>query len=128
MPCDGRKAELGNPERFQRLKASVDVAVCTLLRQVGESQQLDIERETQAVVAQLVFDKILRSAQDLEAFAGHAKRSTVTTEDVRLLTRNTPHLREHLASCVIEVARSHPPKKTANKTKKRKNEETAQIN
>ena len=49
----------------QRLKASVDVAVCTLLRQVGESQQLDIERETQAVVAQLVFDKILRSAQDL---------------------------------------------------------------
>jgi len=27
-----------------------------------------------------------------EAFATHAKRRTVTTEDVRLLTRNTPHL------------------------------------
>jgi hypothetical protein len=49
----------------QRLKAGVDVAVCSLMREVGDSLQLTIERETQAAAAHLVLDKILRSAEDL---------------------------------------------------------------
>ena len=37
-------------------------------------------------------DKNQRAAQDLEAFAQHAKRSNITGEDVKLLTRRNPHL------------------------------------
>ncbi len=49
----------------QRLKAGVDVAVCSLMLEAAQSLQLDIERETQAAAAQIVLHKILRSAQDL---------------------------------------------------------------
>jgi hypothetical protein len=49
----------------QRLKAGVDLAVCSLVRETGENLHLSFDKDTQAAAAQLVLDKILRSAQDL---------------------------------------------------------------
>ena len=53
------------PLRVQRLKASVDLGVSSLVREAGQNLSLDFAKETQAAAAQLVLDKLLRSAQDL---------------------------------------------------------------
>ena len=44
------------------------------------------------MVAELVIYKVERIAKDLEAFAGHAKRSTINSDDVKLVARNNPKL------------------------------------
>ncbi|OQR74815.1 centromere protein S-like [Tropilaelaps mercedesae] len=50
------------------------------------------DRETIAAIAQVVFRKIGILARDLEAFAKHAKRNRVTTDDVILCARRNPSL------------------------------------
>ena len=48
--------------------------------------------EVVASLSHLASDKTRRSAEDLEAFAQHAKRTNVTADDVKLLTRRNPKL------------------------------------
>ena len=58
--------------------------ICSELRtELG----LDFSPQVVAALTELTVEKTKRSAQDLEAFAQHAKRSTVSVEDVKLLTR-----------------------------------------
>ncbi|OWR41394.1 hypothetical protein KGM_214080 [Danaus plexippus plexippus] len=45
-----------------------------------------------AIVAGLVYKKLITYGLDLEAFAKHASRSTITTDDVKLLVRRNPSL------------------------------------
>ena len=48
--------------------------------------------EVIANITKLAIDKIKRTAEDLEAFACHAKRTTILPDDVKLLTRRNPKL------------------------------------
>ena len=48
--------------------------------------------EVVATISSLAWDKVKRSAEDLELFAGHAKRSNIWADDVKLLTRRNPKL------------------------------------
>ena len=50
------------------------------------------------MVAELVIYKVERIAKDLEEFAGHAKRSTINSDDVKLVARNNPKLVRHEVS------------------------------
>ena len=89
----------------------------------------------------LAFDKTQGSAEDLEAFAQHAKRTNVTGDDVKLLTRRNTNLviisgpfefrvystysqHAHLASLQKEApsSKTGSGSKNVKKTAKKKNE------
>ncbi|CAG9786585.1 unnamed protein product [Diatraea saccharalis] len=53
------------------------------------------------IISELVYRKISVYGSDLEAFAKHAKRSTINSEDVKLLTRRNPSLKAHLNALVL---------------------------
>ena len=52
----------------------------------------DVDLATVAVASSLVKEKINRLAADLELFAGHARRTIINTDDVKLSARNNPKL------------------------------------
>jgi len=106
MPCDGTETELRQSQRFKRLSAAVQLSVHDIVSNTSQSynqQHLPkFEKETTALVAELVIYKLERTAHDLEAFAGHAKRSTINTDDVKLMARNNPKLKERLMNLIPE--------------------------
>ena len=53
---------------------------------------LNFSPEVVAALTELTVEKNKRSAEDLEAFAQHAKRSTISADDVKLLTRRNAAL------------------------------------
>ena len=77
---------------FQRLKAALELSVRDILVEVGAETGCNFTAESSATISELVLEKSVRSASDLQAFAAHAKRQSVTGEDVRLLTRRNPEL------------------------------------
>ena len=77
---------------FQRLKAALELSVRDILAEVGAETGCNFTAESSATISELVLEKSVRSASDLQAFAAHAKRQSVTAEDVRLLTRRNPEL------------------------------------
>ena len=58
--------------------------------------------EAVAAIASLTEKKIERSADYLEAYAKHAKRSNITADDVKLLTRGNKNLVSYLNKCLLE--------------------------
>jgi len=98
MPAELTAPRLQQDNRFQRLRAAIELAVGDICSEVSTNTGVKISPEVAATIAELTVDKSQRTAQDLEAFAQHAKRSNVTGEDVKLLTRRNPKLTQHLAS------------------------------
>jgi len=98
MPAELTAPRLHQDNRFQRLRAAIELAVADICSEVSDNTAVKISPEVAATIAELTVDKAQRSAQDLEAFAQHAKRSNITGEDVKLLTRRNPHLTQQLAA------------------------------
>ncbi|XP_004411190.1 PREDICTED: centromere protein S [Odobenus rosmarus divergens] len=82
----------------QRLKAAVHYTVGCLCEEVASDRGMPFSKQTIAAVSELTFRQCETFAKDLEMFARHAKRSTINTEDVKLLARrsNSLHLQEVL--------------------------------
>uniref|UniRef100_A0A3B5Q9P4 Centromere protein S n=1 Tax=Xiphophorus maculatus TaxID=8083 RepID=A0A3B5Q9P4_XIPMA len=77
-------------EARQRLKAAVHYTVGRLCQKIGEEEhRREFSRQTIAAIAETTFRECDIFAKDLEAFARHAKRSTVSAEDVKLLARRS---------------------------------------
>ena len=74
------------------MKAALELSVRDILAEVGAETGCNFTAESSATISELVLEKSVRSASDLQAFAAHAKRQSVTAEDVRLLTRRNPEL------------------------------------
>jgi histone H3/H4 len=98
MPADTVGCELRESQRFQRLRAALELAVHDILGEVGVQHSVQFSGQVSAIVTELVVDKVERTAEDLEAFASHAKRTTITSEDVRLLTRRNSELNARLTA------------------------------
>lgn len=103
MPADTVGSELRESQRFQRLRAALELTVSDILGEVGAQHEVQFNRQFSAILSELVVDKVGRSAEDLEAFAQHAKRTTITSDDVRLLTRRNSELNARLTA----VSRDH---------------------
>jgi len=103
MPADTVGSELRESQRFQRLRAALELTVSDILGEVGTQHEVQFSRQFSAILSELVVDKVGRSAEDLEAFAQHAKRTTITSEDVSLLTRRNSELNARLTA----VSRDH---------------------
>lgn len=77
-------------ESRQRLKAALHYTVGEVCGQVEEGTSFS--REVVAILTETAFKQADMLATDLELFAKHAKRSTVSVEDVRLCARRSPSL------------------------------------
>jgi len=110
--------ELRDSQRFQRLKAALELSVRDILVEVGAETGCNFTAESSATISELVLEKSVRSASDLQAFAAHAKRQSVTAEDVRLLTRRNPELNARLTALTKDQGESSALKKTVVKPRR----------
>jgi len=110
--------ELRDSQRFQRLKAALELSVRDILAEVGAETGCNFTAESSATISELVLEKSVRSASDLQAFAAHAKRQSVTAEDVRLLTRRNPELNARLTALTKDQGENSVQKKTVVKPRR----------
>ncbi|KFP94306.1 Centromere protein S, partial [Haliaeetus albicilla] len=101
----------------QRLKAAVHYTVGCLCQDVAENKEVQFSKQTIAAIAEITFRQCENFAKDLEMFARHAKRSTVTTEDVKLLARRSNSLLKYITQKSDELISSNMEQKEKKKKK-----------
>ncbi|NWX87032.1 CENPS protein, partial [Nothoprocta pentlandii] len=84
---------------LQRLKAAVHYTVGCLCQDVAEDKELQFSRQTVAAISEITFRQCGTSLNvgkhmkvNFSILCRHAKRSTVTLEDVKLLARRSSSL------------------------------------
>ncbi|XP_053171235.1 centromere protein S [Scomber japonicus] len=111
-------------ENHQRLKAAVHYTVGRLCQKTGEEHQREFSRQVVAAIAETTFRQCDIFAKDLEAFARHAKRSTVSAEDVKLAARRSTALSIYIQKKSEEFNQEQRDlKKNTGKRKSRDTEE-----
>uniref|UniRef100_A0AAX7TEZ5 Centromere protein S n=1 Tax=Astatotilapia calliptera TaxID=8154 RepID=A0AAX7TEZ5_ASTCA len=94
-----------------------------LCQKIGEDHRRPFSRQAIAAIAETTFRQCDIFAKDLEAFARHAKRSTVSVDDVKLVARRSTALSIHIQNKSDELTQEHMSLKKKT-TAKRKNTET----
>ncbi|KAM3878011.1 centromere protein S [Diretmus argenteus] len=110
----------------QKLKAAVHYTVGRLCQRVGEDEGKVFSRHVIAAISETAFRQCEIFAKDLEAFARHAKRSTVSSDDVKLVARRSSALSIFIQKRSEEInqeQRDLKKKKDAGKRKSRDTEE-----
>ncbi|KAI5946765.1 centromere protein S [Manis javanica] len=105
----------------QRLKAAVHYTVGCLCEEVASDKEMEFSRQTIAAISAVTFRQCENFAKDLEMFARHAKRSTINTEDVKLLARRSNSLLKYITEKNEEITQFNVERK-AKKKKKLENE------
>uniref|UniRef100_A0A3Q1G1U4 Centromere protein S n=1 Tax=Acanthochromis polyacanthus TaxID=80966 RepID=A0A3Q1G1U4_9TELE len=110
---------------IDRLKAAVHYTVGRLCQKIGEDHRREFSRQVIAAIAETTFRQCDVFAKDLEAFARHAKRSTVNTEDVKLAARRSTALSIYIQNKSEELTQEQRDlkKKGTGKRKSRDTEE-----
>ena len=70
----------------------MDLSVSDICSDLEKELGVKFSPEVKATIGHLAVKKTASAAEDLEAFAQHGKRTNVTAEDVKLLTRRNPNL------------------------------------
>ncbi|XP_012888607.1 PREDICTED: centromere protein S-like [Dipodomys ordii] len=115
---EGEEAE--EQQRFsyqQRLKAAVHYTVGCLCKEVELDKEMPFSKQTIAAISELTFRQCDNFAKDLEMFARHAKRSTINTDDVKLLARRSNSLLKYITEKNEEIAQFNLERKTKKKKK-----------
>ncbi|TKS71300.1 Centromere protein S [Collichthys lucidus] len=110
-------------ETHQRLKAAVHYTVGRLCQKIAEDHRREFSRQVIAAIAETAVRQCDIFAKDLEAFARHAKRSTVSTEDVKLIARRSTALSVYIQNKSEELNQDQRELKKKN-TGKRKSRDT----
>ncbi|KAM3621447.1 uncharacterized protein V6R79_011302 [Siganus canaliculatus] len=112
-------------ETHQRLKAAVHYTVGRICQKLGEDHRREFSRQVIAAIAETTMRQCDIFAKDLEAFARHAKRSTVSTDDVKLTARRSTALSIYIQNKSEELNQEQRDlkKKNAGKRKSRDTEE-----
>ncbi|XP_063826028.1 centromere protein S-like [Ostrinia nubilalis] len=82
----------------QKIQATLHRDVRAICTETCHFLGLEITKPAMEIIAELVHKKLSVYGADLEAFAKHAKRSTINAEDVKLLVRRNPSLKAHLST------------------------------
>ncbi|XP_063291757.1 centromere protein S [Pelobates fuscus] len=89
-------AESPEENQKQRLKAAVHYTVGCLCQDVADEKDIQFSKQAVAAISEITFRQFETFAKDLELFARHAKRTTITMDDVKLLARRSRPLYEHI--------------------------------
>uniref|UniRef100_A0A8C5HM91 Centromere protein S n=1 Tax=Gouania willdenowi TaxID=441366 RepID=A0A8C5HM91_GOUWI len=112
-----------------QLKAALHYTVSCMCQRVAEQHQREFNRQLVAAITETAYRQCDIFAKDLEAFARHGKRSTVSTEDVKLLARRSTalvsfvHIQNKLEVLTQE---QKDKKKSAGKKKSKDTEDSTQ--
>ncbi|KAK1599476.1 kinetochore component CENP-S-domain-containing protein [Colletotrichum navitas] len=108
-------ADIVNEDERERLKAALWFAVGKIVDEESIKQGCNATPQFIGALTEMVWAQIESVAGDLESFSRHARRSTVTTDDVVLLARKNPDL--------LDIVRDFIDRKKADKPKKGKSKE-----
>ncbi|XP_053062981.1 centromere protein S isoform X1 [Acinonyx jubatus] len=101
----------------RRLKAAVHYTVGCLCEEVASDREIRFSKQTIAAISELTFRQCENFAKDLEMFARHAKRSTINTEDVKLLARRSNSLLKYITEKSEELAQFNSEQRAKKKKK-----------
>ncbi|XP_077619956.1 centromere protein S isoform X1 [Crocuta crocuta] len=123
----------------QRLKAAVHYNVGCLCEEVASDKEIQFSKQTIAAISELTFrqcgtkpwpssscvdipevaweSRAENFAKDLEMFARHAKRSTINTEDVKLLARRSNSLLKYITEKNEELTQFNSEQRAKKKKK-----------
>ncbi|XP_056651776.1 centromere protein S [Monodelphis domestica] len=101
----------------QSLKAAVHYTVGSLCQEAADAKGVKFSKPTIAAISEVTFRQCEHFARDLEMFARHAKRSTITTDDVKLLARRSSSLLNYITEKSDEIARLNQEQKGKKKKK-----------
>ncbi|XP_042809717.1 centromere protein S isoform X1 [Panthera onca] len=107
----------GDGLRTWRLKAAVHYTVGCLCEEVASDREIRFSKQTIAAISELTFRQCENFAKDLEMFARHAKRSTINTEDVKLLARRSNSLLKYITEKSEELAQFNSEQRAKKKKK-----------
>ncbi|NXA03064.1 CENPS protein, partial [Sapayoa aenigma] len=114
------RADVSPPWSLQRLKAAVHYTVGCLCQEVEEDKDVQFSKETIAAISEITF----RQCGTVGAPEGiflipcrHAKRTTVNTEDVKLLARRSSSLLRYITQKSEELALNNMEQKQKKKKK-----------
>ncbi|XP_045155214.1 centromere protein S isoform X2 [Echinops telfairi] len=112
----------------QQLKAAVHYTVGRLCKEVAADKEMQFSKQTVAAISEVTFRQCDNFAKDLELFARHAKRSTINTDDVKLLARRSSSLLKYITEKNEEIAQVNLEQKAKKKKKpERGNQESAEL-
>lgn len=78
---------------------------------------MQFSKQAVAAIAEITFRQCENFARDLEMFARHAKRSTVNSEDVKLLARRSNSLLKYITQKSEELTSNNMEQKEKKKKK-----------
>ncbi|CCX07368.1 kinetochore component CENP-S-domain-containing protein [Pyronema domesticum] len=102
----------------ERLKSALWYTIGKAVDNVGVELDVNATPQFIGALTEMVFSQVELVAKDLESFANHAGRTTVSTDDVLLLTRRNQALGEIIKEKVEEEARKRGDKEKPVKKKK----------
>ncbi|XP_074655747.1 centromere protein S-like [Tubulanus polymorphus] len=85
-------------ELTQRLKAAVHFSVGEIVRELEleTDDEITFSKQFIAVLAEATYKQVQVLSRDLELFSRHAKRSTINSDDVKLVCRKSSALHKHI--------------------------------
>ncbi|NXX14916.1 CENPS protein, partial [Podargus strigoides] len=101
----------------QRLRAAVHYTVGCLCQEVAEDKNMRFSKQTIAAISEITFRQCGTGPRVIIFFilCRHAKRSTVTTEDVKLLARRSISLLKYITQKSEELTSSNMEQKEKKK-------------
>uniref|UniRef100_A0A8C2TXY0 Centromere protein S n=1 Tax=Coturnix japonica TaxID=93934 RepID=A0A8C2TXY0_COTJA len=99
---------------LQRLRAAVHYTTGCLCQDVAEDKGVVFSKQTIAAISEITFRQCGTSQRQLLGM-GHAKRSTITSEDVKLLARRSSSLLKYITQKSEELASSNMEQKEKKK-------------
>ncbi|KAK8792453.1 hypothetical protein WA588_004949, partial [Blastocystis sp. NMH] len=96
------------------VRQSIYYTVAQICQHEGETAHFNVSSDGMAYLCEAVLQFADGFAKDLEAFCAHAKRTTVTPQDVRLAARRQPQIVAKLDEivAVLEETKRKKRKKT----------------
>ncbi|NWS97433.1 CENPS protein, partial [Mionectes macconnelli] len=103
----------------QRLKAAVHYTVGCLCREVEEDKDVQFSKQSIAAISEITFRQcvLANTLRSVFVLCRHAKRSTINTEDVKLLARRSSSLLKYITQKSDELASSNMEQKEKKKKK-----------
>ncbi|TQN75350.1 Centromere protein S [Colletotrichum shisoi] len=108
-------ADTASEDERERLKAALWFAVGKIVDEESIKQDCNATPQFIGALTEMVWAQIESVAGDLESFSRHARRTTVTTDDVVLLARKNPDL--------LDIVRGFVDQQKVDKQKKGKGKE-----
>ncbi|XP_071501901.1 centromere protein S-like [Diadema antillarum] len=100
----GEEGNIDELAYMQRLKAAVHYTSGRICEEIGQEMDVTFSRQFISALAETTFKQMEIFSEDLEAFAQHAKRTTVSSDDVKLLARRSSDLLAHINSLSAKQA------------------------